>query len=733
MAIGNALQAAVNGFIGGREVKHGWEDRKINQKRQARLDELREAAEVRAQESHGLDMETGGLMNTARRQSIRQTDQNWGDDQSLRGVLSEADQAATAGMAGAAAPDLSASLDPAVVSTSGGGLLAQQIAEAQRAATTPALGAIRPSPTDDRAQSIAEHRRGQPAPATPAVARRPQSAAPDPAAIVAAATEPALGAIRPGPQPSQSREVQGPSDPRPAIRAATQPARSVLSTPQTDDRAQAISEHRGGQMMPMGAIRPAPAGSADEFLSALPDGTYAANRQPQTAEEQRQLIELAKQGKLGMSATRQAQQREIDATAALDMPYDWGQPGRMLQDADRAGRIGRRESNKVLAGAGEMVANQAIGAMQGVNAPFQALSRYATGEDRIGAPQRVDLTGDGKKSSMATPFAESWGVIRSDDTKPPKKVSTPAHAPAAAGDAAPEAVKAASTAAAQVIDAVADAQPSTKAALEAMPAAALGVSKTVPMTEPQRAKAAKTYMQSYRENGAPRVIRELMRQGRLKEAQDFDQWVKDGRAEEGMTAWGRGMFAALQGDADGAADAFMDAYNSSGYFDDGMDVVKGKSAIIKNEAGDVVGVTLTMRNQATGEEFTQTDSIDGFIQKAAWITSPEQAFEASQARLQAQQQALLKAEEERRASARKLVEDNYTQTVSLARDMFAKSQAAAKAAQEAAMLTGKAEDVPPPMSWDEAFREAQRIMVDGPGPAEDPAASEPPVVARRAP
>ena len=72
----------------------------------------------------------------------------------------------------------------------------------------------------------------------------------------------------------------------------------------------------------------------------------------------------------------------------------------------------------------------------------------------------------------------------------------------------------------------------------------------------------------------------------------------------------------------------MAAYNASGYFDDGMDVVKEKSTLIKNDAGDVVGVTLTMRNQATGEEITQTDSIDGFIQKAAWIPSPEKAFEA---------------------------------------------------------------------------------------------------------
>ncbi|UFM64250.1 hypothetical protein LOS78_01885 [Paracoccus sp. MA] len=697
MAIGNALQAAVNGFIGGRQVKHGWEDRKIDQARQKRIDELRENAEARAQQSHEMDLETGGLLNTARRQAIRQTDLDWGDSQSLRGVLSQADQAAAAGMEGARAPDLSASLDPATVSTSGGGLLAQQIADAQRAATTPVLDAIRPAAADDRAQAIAEHRSGQPAPATPTVARRPQSSAVDPAEAAGAATRPALGAVRPA---------------------------------ASDDRAQAIEEFRTARATP-GGPRPLASTGYVDLLRVRPDGMFIANRAPRTDEEKRALLEAAKAGKLATSTDRVAQQREIDANTALDMPYNWGEEGNLVRDLDRAGRLGRRAANDTLARTGEMVANQAIGSVQRINAPLQAASRYATGEDLIGAPQRVDLNRDGSRESMATPLAQSWGAIRSTATRSqPAKAPAPKHAPAAAGDAASESAKATSDSAARVMDEVTK-SPAMKAATEAVPAAVLGVSKSRPMTQPQREKAAKTYMESYRENGAPLVIRELMRQGRLADAQNFDKWVKDSRAQEGMTAWGRGIFAALQGDSDGAADAFMDAYNASGYFDDGMDVVKEKSALIKDEAGEVVGVTLTMRDQATGREFTQTDSIDGFIQKAAWITSPEKAFEASQARLQAQQEALLKADEQRQKVANDLITTNYAKTVDLARDMFAKSQAAAKEAREAAMLTGADADVPPPMTWDEAMAEAQRLMTEGPSSAEDPAAAIPPVVARR--
>lgn len=675
MSIGSGLAAAVNGFIDGRQVRHGWEDRKINQKRQTRLDELREAAEARAEESHDLDMETGGLMNSARRQAIRAGDREWDDQNRYRAAV-DADLAlAEKAMR---APDLSAQLDPATVSTSGGGgLLAQQIADAQRAATTPALGAVRPAAADDRGQAIAEHRAGMPAPAAGAVS---------------------LGAVRPA---------------------------------QQDERAQAIEEFRTGRATPGGPRPKASTGYVD-LVRVRPDGMFIANRAPQTDDEKRALLEAAKAGKLALSPEREAQQREIDANIALDMPYEWGAPGNMVGDLDRVGRLGQRAANDTLARAGEMAVNGAVSGIQNLNAPLQALSRYATGEDHIGAPQRVDLNSDGKRESTATPIAESWGAIRAEP-QPKAKAAAPApkHAPAAAGDAAPESAKVVASTAAKAVDAVADSQPSVKAAIEAVPAKDLGVSRSKPMTAPQREKAGRTLMESYIATGAPNVTRELIRQGRLDDAKKFDAWVKDSRAADGMEAWGRGIFAALQGDADSAAESFMDAYNASGYFDDGMDVVKEKSTLIKNDAGDVVGVTLTMRNQATGEEITQTDSIDGFIQKAAWITSPEKAFEASQARLAAQQEALLKAEEERRKTATRLVETDYAKTIDLARDMFAKSQAQAKDAREAAMLTGEADAAPEPMTWDDAFREAQRIMVEGPSlPNQEAEAGATPVARR---
>lgn len=697
MSIGTALQSAVNGFATGRNIRHGWEDRKIQNKRNERMDEIVDAREARAQQAHELDMETGGLLNTARRQSIRRTDLDWGDAQTMRGVLADADAAAEAGMLPA-----EESLPPATVSTSGQSdrLTEDSIARAQRAATAPVLGAIPSGPA---------------APAQPAAANTP---------------------------------------PPTARRAAT----SLMDLP--EDRAETIAQRRADQpaaipdaawdrfndAVPGGTMEQATAGGVASSVANLgaiprgpdvdlfrirPDGSIVANRQPRNAEEKRVLLEAAKAGRLATPDDRAARQREADANTALDMPYSYGESGNLLSDLDRVGRKGKRGVEDILSRTGEAIVNQGVGSIQRLNAPFQAASRYATGKDHIGAPARVDLNKDGASESLATPVSTALGAIRADTSQQTRKAA-PAHAPAAAGDAAPVSAKAVSDIAGGVVDAVVT-SPSMKAATDAIPAADLGATRSRPMTPQQRQRAGQSYMQSYRENGAPLVIRQLLRQGRIDEAQKFETWVQDGKTADGMAAWGRGVFAALQGDADGAADAFMDAYNNAGYFDDGYSVVKNKSEVIKDpNSGEVVGVTLALKNEATGEIVVQTDSIEGFIEKAAWVTSPEKAYEASMARLQARQEALMKADEERRASAIRMTESNFTQTIALARDLFAKSQAAAKDAREAAMLGGDPSAVPAPMTIDEAMAEAQRIMTEGPrvGSADLDQVDETPVVRR---
>lgn len=683
MSIGSALQAAVNGYVDGKNIRNGWDDRKTQNKRQARMDELRENAEVRTQQAHEMDLETGELLNTARRQGIRQTDQDWSDGQELRGALSAADEAAMAGMgairqpAGAAAPAL---VQPAVVSTSGGADLGDRLVAVQDAATLPARSIAR-GPTNQ-----------PPAPGySPPQIAQPQM---EGGSGVSVAADPA-------PMSESEAEI---------IRAATQPARDTA---------------RGPANMPaLGAVQPR---RQADLLRLRPDGKLVANRPPATDEERRMLLEAAKAGKLATNDESAARQDRIDAKAALGLPYEWGRAGAAGEDISRAGGIAKEAVKEAGLSAAEYAGNVGTAAFNGMTAIPRAVDRWVSGENEYNTPApRMDLDGDGRGRTPLTPVAESLGAIRAQDKPAPAAPTAPKHAPAAAGDAAPESAKAASDSAARVMDEVTKTS-SMKAATEAMPAAALGVSKSTPTTKTQRQKAGASYMQSYRENGAPLVIRALMKQGRLEQAQQFETWVKDSRVEEGMQAWGRGMFAALQGDIDSAADAFMEAYNASGYFDDGMEVVKDKSRVIRDEAtGEVAGVTLTLRDLATGEEITQTDSIDRFIEKAGWITSPEKAFEASQARLQAQQQALLKADEERRASATKLIEQNFGKTVDLARDMFAKSQSAA---QDAAM-TGETGNIPEPMTWDEAFREAQRIMVEGPAAA--PANAPPGVnIARR--
>ena len=541
MSIGNALQAAVNGYAQGRNIKHSWEDRKLDRERQARIDKLAEAQEQRAGEAHRMNMESSGIMNSARRQAIRQADQDWTDSQDVRGSLAAADEAALAGLSAPTAQPRQ--LVPAAVSTNG----------------SAPLGATR----DD---AVTASR--LPPPAVPAAPRR------------AAAPSEALGAVR---------DTAG--------NPATPPA-GAGARPQNP-------------AIVGGVVLPPPLN---------PDGS---------------------------------------TTPATKQGYEYGRPGKMVDDIDQAGTALGRGIGDTLSRTGETVTNQAVDALQRINAPFQAASSYATGKDYIGAPSRVDMSGDGRTEAMGTPLADAIASVTSKPAPASAQASAaPKHAPAAAGSAATETAKVVSDSAAKAMDAVTQ-SPSMKAATDAIPAADLGATRNAPISKGQRERAAKSYMDSYRENGAPLVIRQLMRQGRLKEAQDFETWVNDSKTADGMKAWGRGIFAAMQGDGDGAADAFMDAYNNAGYFDDGYELVKSKSGLIKNDAGEVVGVTMVMKDLQTGEVFEQSDSIDGFIEKASWITSPEKAFEASQARMAAQQEALIKADEERRKAATGLIEAQY--------------------------------------------------------------------------
>lgn len=449
--------------------------------------------------------------------------------------------------------------------------------------------------------------------------------------------------------------------------------------------------------------------AARQARAALEKGTLSAEEQKYIATGPR-FVE-------GPDGSLLVPQGSFSASEPKNRPYQWGQPGGLVSDARRAaGNVGSAVAD-IATRTAEATINQGADIVAGVNAPFRAASIYATGSDKIGAPGRVDLNGDGNRQSIVSPFIDA---IPTNKAAPSAGGTTPAPtqenaAPLGAVPLPPKATPAEARVAAGAVAAmntVGD-QPDMKAAADATPLAAMGAKPGQPMTKPQVEAGAKTFMESWRKNGAPIIQRELIRQGRIDEAQQLEQWIKSDQAQAGMNAWARGAFMAMTGDVEGSLDALSDAFNATGYYDDGFEILKEKSAVLRDERGDPAGVRVVFRNQQTGEESEREMRTDDFAQMALLATAPQEAFKASIERQRALQEQLLKADDERRAAATDLVKSNYA----------AITKAAAEIYKSSIGLDGK-----PTKTYEEALSEAQAAFGGEGGGA--PAQAEVPVLRR---
>ena len=577
--IGSALSVLVGGFIDGRNVRHGWEDRKDNKKRQERLDQIRDAQERRSEEAHRVNLEGAGLINDSRRQANRATEQGWDDSEAMRDALDAADAAATAGIV-----PMGATPAPVVPVGPQG----------------PALIPSTPPSTS-----------GQPV--VPAAPAQPTASSAQPAPT----SQPlSFGAV-----PAAGNDVLAGGAGSDALAAAPPQPRLSFGAPS------------------------APAG--DPLFEQGADGKMIARRVPKTAEERKQIADLAREGRLGMAPDRAQQQQGIDAGADPSAPSVSSVP--FVRDMQALG------SGVAATGSlwGEQALNAFSDAADTVNKPFRMASEYFTGTDFIGAAPRADLNGDGRNTSIVSPVAD---IMRPAPETPAKAAAALAAEPDPSGKSK-SAAQVAQTAS-DTMDAVGD-SPAMKAAADALPVGELGATPGRPMTEGQRNEMADSYMESYRKNGAPLVMRELVRQGRIEEAEKFDQFIRSQQAQEGMDHWMRGVVAAQAGDIDTAADSLMDAYKSSGYFADGYEIDKQITSLIKDESGEVVGINLSVRNIKTGEVINPTDTITGFMEKAIWMTSPEKAFEAAMEAQAKMQTAMIEAEKDRQKAATDVIKGQF--------------------------------------------------------------------------
>lgn len=723
---GTGFAAFANGFSGGLELGDRLYQRGLDRKRQEKLDAYMEQEQARAAERFGWDRTNQQQLQRQRGLLLDNAERETRDAGALRDAWGQSVDATESAMG--AVPPPAEQPRPLVGAPSLGAMPqtspTPRTADNPQGIALPDIGAVRRAAAGNPPQG------------------QDQSSDSASSSSVRPTIPPADNMVAAIPYADGSQQVQ------PTGAGQVQPAPSTAPVPQPDPRRAAAP----------GSLGATPATSASLF-SKTADGKFEA-RAPTTRAEAIAILKASQDGFLTPaqtdSATKQAraalekgtltaEEQKYIATGprfvegpngalldgngsfsgvepAPDKPYQWGRPGGLASDARRAaGTIGAGAAD-IASRTAEAAVNQGADIVAGVNAPFQAASVYATGKDYIGAPGRVDLNGDNTKQSVVSPFIE---VIPTGNGAAPKPGAATPNQPATSAppqlgavpvpkDASPAEARVV-TGAVTAMNALGD-QPDMKAAADATPLDALGAKPGRPMTKAQVTTGAKTFMESWRENGAPIIQRELIRQGRIKEAQDLETWLKSDQAQAGMNAWAKGAFLAMTGDVQGSLDALADAFNQTGYYDDGFEIDKEKSEIVRDDRGDPTGVRVVFRNQQTGEETTREMRTDDFAQMALLATAPQEAFKASVERQKAIQEQLIKADEERRRAGIDLVKSNYD----------AINKAAAEIYKNSIGLDGK-----PTMTFDEALAEAQSAYGGEQGGPTAPTADVP--VLRRAP
>lgn len=684
---GTGFAAFANGLASGVQLGDNLYQRRVDRERQAKLDEYLAQEQARAAERFGWDRtnqqqmqeQRGLLLDDARRQRA--------DASSLRNAWGRSVDATEGAMGALPPPSANGTPPPAAPTVLGATPLT---ADNPQGIALPDIGAVRR-----------------------AAGEAPREVTPGPTAGLAPSqTSAAEYGATPLPQPDPRRTSASPTP----LGAAPEQASSPLFAKAADGRFEAREPTTREEAIAVikaardGMLTPEQTAKAGEYeKTALAKGQLTPDEQKYLSGPK--FVE-------GPDGALLAPQGAFSAAEPNGRPYQWGQPGGLVSDAQRAaGAVGSTVAD-IASRTAEAAVNQGADIVAGINAPLRAGSIYATGRDYIGAPGRVDLNGDGTRQSVVSPFIDAIPTNKNAPANagPAAPPSQAAAAPLGAVPLPPKATPAEARVAAGAVAAmntVGD-QPDMKAAADATPLSAMGAKPGQPMTKPQVEAGAKTFMESWRKNGAPIIQRELIRQGRIDEAQKLEQWIKSDQAQAGMDAWAKGAFMAMTGNVEGSLDALSDAFNATGYYDDGFEIVKDKSEIMRDERGDPAGVRIVFRNQQTGEESEREMRTDDFAQMALLATAPQEAFKASIERQRALQERLQKADDERRAAATDLVKSNYAAITKAATEIYKSSIG----------LDGK-----PTKTYEEALAEAQAAF-GGDGGGDAASQSDVPVLRR---
>lgn len=602
MGMGNAFAALTDGWFGGVNQRHAWEDRAKNHKRQEKLDTYYDEEFGWRREENERNKTRFGWDAANQADADRARDLIFADDQARRADGQAAVAAADAAYGGGMG------IRPAGVSTQGS---VATLAAEPAAMGAPALpqgarpAAVAGPASSERSLSPAERARTQDGRLLPPLdpSGRPYTIQPGAA----------------GGQASQEAGVEpAPVEPAPVARAA----------------ADAPAQDAGG-------------------LTILEDGTVIPpSNRSLTAEERAVVAQAAKDGKLRPAEERiDAAGRANDKGAAGMLGDARGSERSLVGDlsetagaADYAIRSLARDSRNMVTGMAENTANA-----------MRRADGYILGREPVGI-REVDPKATGALLESAgrggNRILDAFGVGHG-------KPAADKSAVPAADPKKPATQEAASTAAGAM-----EQTPSGQAVTAV--AQGMGVSPSTKQPAEAREHIVGTWMDQFQEQGMPIIVRGMMERGEYDAAQKMQEWADTAAAKTGLRHWANAGLAASIGDFDAFADNLAAAYNTSGYFDDGYSMIREKSDFIRTPEGDVAGAVVTFRDDATGREFQQQfDSADDLLQAGIQLLSPEAVMEHLLAQQTAQTEALRAAADKAEAEAKDLTRriDSIAKTI----------------------------------------------------------------------
>ncbi len=654
--IAYGIGAFLQGIPQGVDMRHKWDDRKRDQKRQDKADEYYYAEQDRAAKRFGWD----------------ESDRARADKE--RAAFEKANA------------DAIAATEAAMAETGGG----------MGTSAAPPAAPVQPE---------------APPTAQEAAARAPQfGTSPDPAVAVMERTMPAaqLAAQTPQAQPfqdtgmgSSAAPLPGPRAPTPAMQDLSQAYQQAIQPPPQGQGGGAAQS--GQAATPTPAAAPAGGGAAtgtrdndrgriislpnmpEDYLQQPNGRVYStASGQEVTGRDKQDLLDMEAVFRDSNEGSARMNAAPGEAAAAVK---DWAKPD---YDHDFGVGLGpdlNQGAKRVAAAAGEVFQaadGRVVDANKQVLAVGQAVGDYVTGTPRAPAPATAPPpAGMGAAPPPATPAAalqEGPAGTRPGPliaNLPPDKQKLAIAASDAMADTATPAVKAATEAAQDNPD---------------MPEMGAGGKE---VTEDDREEGAKVFLEEYAKVGAPIVIEEMLRRGDVKGAMEFQEFLDTAATKRAMKSWGRAAFAAQIGDFDTFAEETFKAYDNLDYFGDNNKIDRENSGFIEDEAGNILGAKITIKDVDTGETKELVfDSPEDMVEMGIGLLAPETAFEYRKQQMEAAREARAGAEKpESQKEFNKRVDD-------LAKLLFEK-------AADAVITGGE------PLSYEQARQQAVAALSGG--------------------